>query len=62
MAAGLNHVSVIAHDLVESTCFHVDELGLAPLPTAESGFPVIWPPDVLPQEREAARVTPWHAQ
>ncbi len=40
--AGINHVSVVAFDLDESTRFYVDELGLEPLPTPNFGFPVIW--------------------
>ena len=42
MAAGLNHVSVVAHDLAASVSFYVDELGLEPLPTPDFGFPVVW--------------------
>ena len=42
MTAGLNHVSVVAHDLSDSRRFYVDELGLEPLPTPDFGFPVIW--------------------
>jgi catechol 2,3-dioxygenase-like lactoylglutathione lyase family enzyme len=41
-AAGLNHVSVVAHDLDESVRFYVDVLGLEPLPTPDFGFPVQW--------------------
>ena len=40
--AGINHVSVVAFDLEESTRFYVDELGLEPLPTPDFGWPVIW--------------------
>ena len=42
MAPGLNHVSVVAHDLATSVSFYVDELGLEPLPTPDFGFPVVW--------------------
>ena len=42
MTAGLNHVSVVAHDLSDSQRFYVEELGLEPLPTPDFGFPVIW--------------------
>ena len=42
MAAGLNHVSVVAHDLATSLRFYVDELGLEPLPTPNFGYPVAW--------------------
>ena len=41
-AAGLNHVSVVAHDLEESVRFYVDVLGLEPPPTPHFGFPVQW--------------------
>ena len=41
-AVGLNHVSIVAHDLEESVRFYVDELGLEPLPTPDFGFPVQW--------------------
>jgi lactoylglutathione lyase len=41
-AAGLNHVSVVAHDLEESVRFYVDLFGLEPLPTPDFGFPVQW--------------------
>jgi catechol 2,3-dioxygenase-like lactoylglutathione lyase family enzyme len=41
-AAGLNHVSVVAHDLEESVRFYIDELGLEPLPTPAFGLPVQW--------------------
>ena len=41
-AVGLNHVSVVAHDLDESVRFYVDVLGLEPLPTPAFGFPVQW--------------------
>jgi catechol 2,3-dioxygenase-like lactoylglutathione lyase family enzyme len=41
-AVGLNHVSVVAHDLEESIRFYVDVLGLEPLPTPDFGFPVQW--------------------
>ena len=42
MSAGLNHVSVVAHDLDESTRFYVEELGLEQLPTPNFEFPVVW--------------------
>ena len=41
-AVGLNHVSVVAHDLEESVRFYVDVLGLEPLPTPDFAFPVQW--------------------
>jgi catechol 2,3-dioxygenase-like lactoylglutathione lyase family enzyme len=41
-AAGLNHVSVVAHDLEESVRFYVDILGLELVPTPDFGFPVQW--------------------
>ena len=41
-AAGLNHVSIVAHDLEDSVSFYVDALGLEPLPTPDFGFPVQW--------------------
>ncbi len=40
--SGLNHVSVVAHDLETSVRFYVDELGLEPIPTPNFGFPVRW--------------------
>jgi catechol 2,3-dioxygenase-like lactoylglutathione lyase family enzyme len=42
VAPGLNHVSVVAHDLEASRRFYVDELGLEQLPTPDFGFPVVW--------------------
>jgi lactoylglutathione lyase len=42
VAAGLNHVSVVAHDLPVSVSFYVDELGLEPVPTPDFGYPVAW--------------------
>ena len=42
VAVGLNHVSVVARDLEESTRFYVDVLGLARVPTPDFGFPVQW--------------------
>ncbi len=42
MAAGLNHVSIVATSLEASLRFYVDELGLEPLPTPNFGFPVVW--------------------
>ena len=41
-AVGLNHVSIVARDLAESTRFYVDVLGLEPVPTPDFGFPVQW--------------------
>ncbi len=41
-AVGLNHVSVVAHDLALSVRFYVDVLGLEPIPTPDFGFPVQW--------------------
>ena len=41
-AVGLNHVSVVAHDLEESTRFYVDVLGLEPVATPTFAFPVRW--------------------
>ena len=41
-AVGLNHVSVVAHELEEPTRFYVDVLGLEPVPTPTFGFPVRW--------------------
>jgi catechol 2,3-dioxygenase-like lactoylglutathione lyase family enzyme len=41
-ALGLNHVSIVARDLEESTRFYVDVLGLEPLPTPRFGFRVQW--------------------
>jgi catechol 2,3-dioxygenase-like lactoylglutathione lyase family enzyme len=41
-AVGLNHVSVVAHDLEESVRFYVDELGLEPLPTPAFAIRVQW--------------------
>jgi len=42
VGTGLNHVSVVAHDLEASRRFYVDELGLEQLPTPDFGFPVVW--------------------
>lgn len=39
---GLNHVSVVARDLEESTRFYVEMLGLTPVATPDFGFPVQW--------------------
>lgn len=39
---GLNHVSIVARDLDESTRFYVDVLGMEVLPTPDFGFPVRW--------------------
>lgn len=41
-AVGLNHVSVVAHDLQAMVRFYVDVLGLEPIPTPNFGFPVQW--------------------
>jgi catechol 2,3-dioxygenase-like lactoylglutathione lyase family enzyme len=41
-AVGVNHVSVVARDLSESTRFYVEVLGLKPIPTPDFGFPVQW--------------------
>jgi catechol 2,3-dioxygenase-like lactoylglutathione lyase family enzyme len=41
-AVGLNHVSVVAHDLAESTRFYVEVLGLEEIPTPNFGYPVQW--------------------
>ena len=48
VASALNHVSVVALDLEQSTRFYVDELGLTPLPAPDFGC-------------EHARPTLWHA-
>jgi catechol 2,3-dioxygenase-like lactoylglutathione lyase family enzyme len=40
--ARLNHVSVSARDLDESTAFYRDLLGLEPVPAPNFGFPVRW--------------------
>lgn len=39
---GLNHVSVVAHDLERSVDFYRDLLGLARVATPNFGFPVQW--------------------
>jgi catechol 2,3-dioxygenase-like lactoylglutathione lyase family enzyme len=41
-AAGLNHVSVVAHDLAESVRFYREMFGMEELPTPDFGFPVQW--------------------
>ncbi len=41
-AVGVNHVSIVAHDLEESMRFYVDVLGLEPVPTPTFAFPVRW--------------------
>jgi len=41
-ATGLNHVSIVARDLAESTRFYVEVLGLSVVPTPDFGFPVQW--------------------
>ena len=42
VAVGLNHVSVVARDLQESTRFYEEVLGLERVPTPDFGFPVQW--------------------
>jgi catechol 2,3-dioxygenase-like lactoylglutathione lyase family enzyme len=39
---GLNHVSVVAHDLGEAVGFYVDVFGLQRVATPDFGFPVQW--------------------
>lgn len=39
---GLNHVSIVARDLAESTRFYVEVLGMETVPTPDFGFPVQW--------------------
>jgi lactoylglutathione lyase len=41
-AVGLNHVSIVAHDLAESTRFYVEVLGLEEIATPNFGYPVQW--------------------
>jgi catechol 2,3-dioxygenase-like lactoylglutathione lyase family enzyme len=41
-AVGLNHVSVVAHDLAESVRFYREVFGMEELPTPDFGFPVQW--------------------
>lgn len=41
-AVGLNHVSVVAHDLAESIRFYTEVFGMEELPTPDFGFPVRW--------------------
>jgi catechol 2,3-dioxygenase-like lactoylglutathione lyase family enzyme len=41
-AVGVNHVSIVAHDLDESERFYVEVLGLEPVPTPTFAFPVRW--------------------
>ena len=41
-AVGVNHVSIVARDLDESTRFYVDVLGMEAVPTPDFGFPVQW--------------------
>ena len=41
-AVGLNHVSIVARDLAESTRFYVEVLGMSVLATPDFGFPVQW--------------------
>jgi catechol 2,3-dioxygenase-like lactoylglutathione lyase family enzyme len=38
----VNHVSLHAYDLDESTRFYVELFGMAPIPTPSFGFPVQW--------------------
>lgn len=42
MIAELNHVSVLALDLDESTEFYTDVVGMEPIPTANFEVPVQW--------------------
>lgn len=42
MTARINHVSVNAHDLRESTDFYVELFGAQPIPTPNFGLPVQW--------------------
>jgi len=39
---GLNHVSVVAHELEESIAFYREVFGMEELPTPDFGFPVRW--------------------
>ncbi len=39
---GLNHVSVVAHDLDESIAFYIEVFEMEELPTPDFGFPVRW--------------------
>ncbi len=41
-ATALNHVSIVARDLAESTRFYVEVLGLEAVATPDFGFPVQW--------------------
>jgi catechol 2,3-dioxygenase-like lactoylglutathione lyase family enzyme len=41
-ALSINHVSVHALDLSESTDFYVELFGMEPIPTPDFGFPVQW--------------------
>ncbi len=41
-AVGLNHVSVVAHDLAESVRFYCELFGMEEIPTPDFGFPVQW--------------------
>ncbi len=41
-ATGINHVSIVAKDLAESTRFYQDVFGLEPLPSPNFGHPVHW--------------------
>ncbi len=42
MSSQINHVSVNARDLQESTDFYVELLGAEPIPTPNFGIPVQW--------------------
>jgi catechol 2,3-dioxygenase-like lactoylglutathione lyase family enzyme len=41
-ATGINHVSIAAHDLEESTRFYVEVLGMQPIATPVFAVPVQW--------------------
>lgn len=41
-AVGVNHVSIVARNLEESTRFYVDVLGMERVSTPDFGFPVQW--------------------
>lgn len=41
-AIGINHVSIVAKDLAESSRFYRDVFGLEPLPSPNFGHPVHW--------------------
>lgn len=42
MSSRINHVSVSARDLEESTGFYIELLGAEPIPTPNFGLPVQW--------------------